>query len=178
MHLQGSCHCQAVTFRVESPYPYPYNLCYCSICRKTAGSGGYAINICGLRATLTVEGEDHIHVYRPQIQQPSLGSPSTSPGERRFCRHCGSNLWGWDPRWPDLVYPFAGAIDTPLPTPPERKHMMLQFKAAWVQVPQSPQDHSFGYYADESLAHWHDRWDLSDPWPVLPADAPDPSNPA
>lgn len=40
MYLEGSCHCGAVRFGVESPHPYPYQRCYCSICRKTAGGGG------------------------------------------------------------------------------------------------------------------------------------------
>jgi hypothetical protein len=39
MLLEGSCHCGAVHFSVESEHPYPFNLCYCSICRKTAGAG-------------------------------------------------------------------------------------------------------------------------------------------
>jgi hypothetical protein len=37
MLLDGSCHCGAVKFRVESPETYPFLRCYCSICRKTAG---------------------------------------------------------------------------------------------------------------------------------------------
>jgi hypothetical protein len=44
MRLEGSCHCGAVRFRVESHTPYPYMRCYCSICRKTQGGGGYAVN--------------------------------------------------------------------------------------------------------------------------------------
>ena len=54
MKLEGSCHCGAVHFTVESHTPYPFLRCYCSICRKTAGGGGYAINIMGdgLRDTL------------------------------------------------------------------------------------------------------------------------------
>jgi hypothetical protein len=45
MLLEGSCHCGAIRFQVESETPYPYQACYCSICRKTAGGGGYAINL-------------------------------------------------------------------------------------------------------------------------------------
>jgi hypothetical protein len=45
MKLNGSCHCGAVRFSVQSPHPYPFTPCYCSICRKTAGGGGYAINL-------------------------------------------------------------------------------------------------------------------------------------
>jgi hypothetical protein len=29
--------CGAVRFRVRSRHPYPYQRCYCSICRKTQG---------------------------------------------------------------------------------------------------------------------------------------------
>jgi hypothetical protein len=42
--------------------------CYCSIYRKSAGGGGYAINIGGDNTTLEVEGEDkakpleHTHI--------------------------------------------------------------------------------------------------------------------
>src|SRR3546814_2581266 len=42
MQLTGSCHCGAVRFTVDSVNPYPYQRCYCSICRKTQGGGGYA----------------------------------------------------------------------------------------------------------------------------------------
>jgi len=44
MHLEGSCHCGKVRFSVEAHSPAPFMHCHCSICRKTAGSGGYAIN--------------------------------------------------------------------------------------------------------------------------------------
>ncbi|MDB5802238.1 MAG: alanine acetyltransferase [Rhodocyclales bacterium] len=47
MHLEGSCHCGAVKFSLESDTPYPFMHCHCSICRKTAGGGGYAINLGG-----------------------------------------------------------------------------------------------------------------------------------
>ena len=64
MLLEGSCHCGCVSFSVESPHPYPFNLCYCSICRKTAGGGGYAINLGAENDSLKVEGKDYITVRR------------------------------------------------------------------------------------------------------------------
>ena len=69
MNLQGGCRCGAVTFGLESHTPHPYQRCYCRICRKTAGGGGYAINIMGLAGTLAVTGEDAISVYRAGIEQ-------------------------------------------------------------------------------------------------------------
>ena len=97
--------------------------CYCSICRKTAGGGGYAINLGARTENLVVNGEKDISVFHAVIDGEQ------SPAERRFYSRCGSALWVWDPRWPDLVHPFASAIDTPLPAPPEAVHTLLGSKA-------------------------------------------------
>ena len=158
MLLEGSCHCGAVRFSLESATPRPFMRCYCSICRKTAGGGGYAINLGGDAATLRIEGEEHLSVYRARIEPE--GEPST--GRRHFCRHCGSALWVFDPSWPDLVHPFASAIDTPLPLPPERVHILLDSKANWVTVPDGPSEVHYEHYPSDSLAEWHDRYGLTD----------------
>lgn len=160
MKLKGSCHCGAVRFSVHSPQPYPFNLCYCSVCRKTAGGGGYAINLGADFSTLEVSGEDKITVFHARIRDEETGEISESPGERRFCSVCGSALWVWDPRWPELVHPFASAIDTNLPAPPEHTHMMLSSKPAWVAAAIMAGDRSFDAYPDESLAEWHQRHGL------------------
>lgn len=55
-------------------------------------------------------------------------------------------LWAWDPRWPDLIHPFASAIDTELPVPPERTHLMLSSKASWVVPDVGPGDNTNGHY--------------------------------
>lgn len=162
MVLTGSCHCGSVRFSVRSAHPYPFNLCYCSICRKTAGGGGYAINLGGEFDTLEVEGREHISVYRARLPDLATGNIVQSPGERHFCSRCGSALWVWDPRWPELVHPFASAIDSDLPRPPQRTHMMLDSKAGWVPVHAAPDDRQFGEYPDESLAAWHRRLGLED----------------
>jgi hypothetical protein len=160
MLLEGSCHCQAVKFTVESVHPYPFNLCYCSICRKTAGGGGYAINLGGSHESLEVSGEEYVSVYRARIAGSGNDAPSLSPARRNFCKHCGSALWAWDPRWPELIHPFASAIDTPLPTPPERTHLMLGSRAGWVEPCLRVDDKAFEQYPEESIAQWHARLGL------------------
>ena len=57
MHLEGSCHCGAVRFSLEANSPVPFMHCHCTICRKTAGGGGYAINLGGDAHSLKVRGE-------------------------------------------------------------------------------------------------------------------------
>ena len=160
MNLSGSCHCGKVTFRLQSKHPYPFNLCYCSICRKTAGGGGYAINLGGDADTLKVEGSEFITIYQATITNPE-GEAEISPAERHFCKVCSTNLWVWDPRWPALIHPFASAIDSELPYPPERTHLMLGSKADWVPVLATPDDQQFNEYPEESIAEWHERLDLN-----------------
>ncbi len=160
MRLTGSCHCQAVQFTVDADHPYPFNRCYCEICRKTAGGGGYAINLGALADSLEVEGREAIRIYQARIRDEQSGEIETSPGQRHFCGECGSALWVWDPRWPELIHPHASAIDTPLPVPPERMHMMLDSAREWVEPDTREGDRCFGEYPDESLADWHKRLGL------------------
>ncbi len=161
MALEGSCHCGAVRFTCDSHAPQPYQRCYCSICRKTAGGGGYAINLLADATTLrTIDEGDARRVYRAELADED-GRPFTSPAERSFCSRCASALWLWDPRWPDLLHPFASAIDTPLPVPVESTHILLESKAPWVTPQLAPQDGCFDDYPAESIEEWHrarGRW--------------------
>jgi len=151
--LEGGCRCGAVSFSVESQAPQPYQLCYCSICRKTAGGGGFAINLSAVASTLKIRGKRSIGVYRAEIERD--GRCEISSGERNFCGKCGTALWLYDPTWPELVHPFASAIDTPLPAPPERVHLMLKYKPDWVEPDFGPGDARFQEYPEESIEDWH-----------------------
>ncbi len=156
--LAGSCHCGSVHFRVESPSPYPYLYCYCSICRKVAGGGGYAINLGALYETLDVEGSENISVYRARIDDEH----DPSPAQWYFCSRCGSALWVYNPLWPELVHPFASAVDTLLPEPPEKVRMMLNYAANWSEPSDSNDERHFPEFPDESLEDWHRRHGLLD----------------
>ena len=155
MKLEGSCHCGAVKFSVESHTPQPYMRCYCSICRKTQGGGGYAINIMGETATLKVKGEENVATYRARIGEGGAARKTQSQARRKFCAKCGSALWVWDPRWKEWVYPFASAIDTPLPKPVEQVELMLDYAAPWCDIPHGKGHAHFREYPEESIADWH-----------------------
>ena len=159
--FQGSCHCGAVSFSVFSRAAVPFMRCYCSICRKTAGGGGYAINLSGEFATLKVTGEEHVAVYHAR---GTAGAPDeASPAGRHFCKHCGTALYLYDPRWPDLMHPFASTIDTPLPEAPENVFIMLESKPAWVKLAaDAARTNCYGGYPEESLADWHRAQGLYD----------------
>jgi len=162
MLLEGSCHCKAVKFSLESLHPYPYMNCYCTICRKTAGGGGYTINLNGDYSTLKIEVKENITVYNAYLNDPDEKENKKSSAQRSFCKICGSALWLWDPRWPEQVHPFASAIDTELPVPPQKTHIMLEYKADWVEVQKGIEDKEFKQYPEESIAGWHKRLGLED----------------
>ena len=161
MQLEGSCHCGAVTFSLNSQHPYPYQRCYCSICRKTQGGGGYAINLAGDTQSLKVQGRKHISIYRARLKPEGASRAHASTAERHFCSQCGSALWLFSPQWPELIHPFASAIDTPLPVPPEHTHLMLGSKASWVEVSVHKGDLQFEEYPEESIAQWHEHLGLT-----------------
>ena len=78
---------RSLTFGVKSKTPHPYMWCYCSICRKTNGSGGYGINIAAERETLEfVKGEDKMKIY-----QANIGTKS-KPKKRCSSSHVGANV--------------------------------------------------------------------------------------
>jgi hypothetical protein len=143
---------------MDSHTPQPYQLCYCSICRKTAGGGGYAINLGGLAGTLEVTGREALAIYRAEIEEPGADGVcrlQTSPAQRHSCWQCASALWLFDPRWPELAHPFASAIDSELPVPPSRVHLMLRYKPGWVVPAVGPDDSCFEEYPEQSIEDWH-----------------------
>jgi hypothetical protein len=163
MHLEGSCHCGKVKFTIESAEPVPFMRCYCSICRKTAGAGGYAINLGADARSMKVTGKRYLRSYRAQVPNDSGTGTHLSSAQRHFCSNCGSALWVWDPTWPDLAHPHASAIDTPLPVPPDNVHCLVGSKAPWVKIEGEPNDPRFDGYPDMSLAQWHQSKGLSFP---------------
>src|SRR5271154_2441703 len=103
---EGSCRCGSVGFSVLSHTPQPYQRCYCSICRKTAGGGGYAINLGADAHTLKIDDpEKVVRIFRAEIRQDD-GTCERSMAQRNYCSRCATALWLFSPEWPTLVHPF------------------------------------------------------------------------
>lgn len=166
MRLEGSCHCGAVKFSFVSHTPYPVNRCYCSVCRKMAGSGGYTINIMGEYDTLKIEGdgEKYMKVYRHgNNHRGAYEDDGLGASRRSFCTECSTALWNWNPQHGQWFYPFAGVIDTPLPVPPEQNHILLAYKPGWVIIPPaSDTNKHFDGYPAEGIEDWHKARGLYD----------------
>jgi hypothetical protein len=115
----------------------------------------------GEAKTLSVRGKKHVSQFRARIRGKDDARGTLSPGRRHFCAKCGSALWVWDPRWADHVYPFASAIDTPLPKAPEEQEIMLDYAAPWCAIPEGRGHTHFREYPEEGIADWHAKRNLT-----------------
>ncbi|PPQ68787.1 hypothetical protein CVT25_008865 [Psilocybe cyanescens] len=155
VELKGSCHCGAVRFSLESSTPVPYQLCLCSICRKVGGVGG-SINLGGYSKTLKIDGKEHISVYKAVLDRDTLGEKTVS-SERSFCKKCSSMLWLYDESWPDLIHPFASAIDSPeLESPKTLTCIKSDSKPTYVRLPEGDKT-VYPEYGPYSIEEWHKK---------------------
>ncbi|EED24018.1 DUF636 domain protein [Talaromyces stipitatus ATCC 10500] len=158
MHLEGSCQCGGIEFELQSHTPVPYQLCACGICRKVAGYNG-SVNIGGLANTLKIKkGKELIKKYNA-IKNRGKPDEQKCSSERSFCSNCSTMLWLWDHHWPELIHPFAPAIDTELPVPDEMVCIMDSSKPAYVRWPEGKKVVR-EKYNDVSLEEWHKKHNL------------------
>ncbi|TFY54522.1 hypothetical protein EVG20_g9671 [Dentipellis fragilis] len=155
IELKGSCHCGAVRFSVQSSTPVPYQLCVCSICRKVGGVGG-SVNLGAHSKTLKIaQGKEHIKVYKAVMDRDTPKEHAAS-SERNFCSLCSSMLWLYDEHWPELLHPFASAIDSELKTPETMVIVRNDSKPAYVRLPEGEKE-VHEVYGPFSIEEWHKK---------------------
>ncbi|KAJ5562120.1 Glutathione-dependent formaldehyde-activating enzyme/centromere protein V [Penicillium sp. DV-2018c] len=93
------------------------------------------------------------------IKNRGTADEEVCSSERNFCSNCSTMLWLWDHHWPELIHPFASAIDTELPVPDEMVCIMEGSKPAWARWPEGKKSVHESYGAD-SLEQWHKRHGL------------------
>jgi len=72
-------------FSGDATEPVPFMRCYSSICRKTAGAGGYAINLGATTRSMKVTGKCYLGIYRARLQEDAEASGHASDVRRYFC---------------------------------------------------------------------------------------------
>ena len=96
-----------------------------------------------------------------------LYQEGVAPGGERIIRHAAPKT-GKDRAAAEAAaiaryrekHPFASAIDTPLPVPPSRVHLMLKYKASWVVPAIGRRDQAFQEYPELSIEDWHRQNEL------------------
>lgn len=75
-------------------------------------------------------------------------------------------LWLWDHHWPELIHPFASAIDTELPEPAEMVCVMESSKPAWMRWPEGKKS-THTLYNKDSLEEWHKKHGYFVAWGII-----------
>lgn len=100
---------------------------------------------------------DVLKILRPHHRKYT---PESLTSRRSFCSTCSTMLWLWDPSYPELIHPFASAIDTELPVPADLEMVccMGGSKPAWVRWPEGKKNICEVYNeSGESIEEWHKK---------------------
>src|SRR3546814_2088716 len=96
-------------------------------------------------ASLKVRGRKWLGIYRAKLERD--GRCRTSSGQRHFCTRCASALWMYAPEWPDLIHPFASAIDSALRSEEHTSElqslMRISYAVFWLNTKNHTPQHSY-----------------------------------
>lgn len=98
MLYKGSCHCQAITFTVETPEIIEAERCNCSICSKS----GFLHLIIPLTRFHLLSGRESLTTY----------SFNTGVAKHTFCRVCGVKPFYTPRSNPDGIDINVNCLDT------------------------------------------------------------------
>lgn len=135
MHIDGACHCGAVSFTAEVDASRVM-VCHCTDCQVLSGAPFRAVVAAPIE-TLAVKGKTKSYIKVAQS------------GNRRaqvFCPECGTPLWATAPENPVSVIIRLGCVAQRAQFHPAAQ-IWQQSALPWVEhlgsIPASPQQQSF-----------------------------------
>ena len=119
--IRGSCLCGSIHYTVAGPLS-DFGYCHCQSCRKASGSAfGANAGVAACDLELSDPGQ-------------RLREFESSPGKfRAFCSHCGSPLYAYLARTPDLLRIRLGTLDSVV-NASAKAHTFVADKADWDQI--------------------------------------------
>jgi hypothetical protein len=135
MHIDGACHCGAISFTAEVD-PTRVMVCHCTDCQVLSGAPLRAV-VAAPYETLVVKGQTKSYVKVAQS------------GNRRaqvFCPECGTPLWATAPENPTSVILRLGCVKQRAQLKPAVQiwqHSALPWVSQLASVPGSAEQQSF-----------------------------------
>jgi hypothetical protein len=119
--LKGRCLCGKVRYEIDGVLG-PVVMCHCSICRRVTGSA-FATNA-------SVEAK----AFRIVSGEKAIKSFESSKGQfRRFCKKCGSPLYGGSESFPYVVRVRLGSLEDAGGARPVA-HIWQGSKSEWFEI--------------------------------------------
>lgn len=135
MHIDGACHCGAVTFSAEVD-PERVMVCHCTDCQVLSGAPFRAV-VAAPFASLVVKGKTKSYVKVAQ---------SGNPRAQVFCPECATPLWATAPQNPTSVIIRLGCVTQRArfrPAVQIWQHSALPWVTQLASVPGSPEQQAF-----------------------------------
>ena len=115
---KGSCLCGHIEYQVSSSLS-DFGYCHCTSCRKASGSAH--------GANAGIQKSD----FSLSDPKSSLREYESSPGKFRvFCSNCGSPIYAYLARTPNIIRIRLGSLDTSF-TEHAKAHTFVGDKAPW-----------------------------------------------
>lgn len=135
MHIDGACHCGAVSFTADVD-PSRVMVCHCTDCQVFSGAPYRAV-LAAPYDSLVVHGQTKSYVKIAQS------------GNRRaqvFCPECGTPLWATAPENPTSVIIRLGCVNQRaqlIPSVQIWQHSALPWVEHLAKIPGSPEQQAF-----------------------------------
>lgn len=121
--LEGGCLCGNVRYACDSA-PAVAVACHCRDCQKACGAPytvAFPIPAQALRIT------------RGEPREVRVAADNGAVAVRGFCGECGSQLYAWSDRFPQVRSVRAATLDDPSPVAP-RAHLYVSRALPWVDL--------------------------------------------
>src|SRR3982750_366903 len=135
MHIDGACHCGAITFSADID-PARVMACHCTDCQVLSGSPFRAV-VAVPMAKFSVRGTPKTYVKTAQ---------SGNPRAQVFCPECGTPLYACAPENPTSVIIRLGCVKQRSQLKPSLQlwqHSALPWLPELPSIPASPQQQGF-----------------------------------
>ena len=116
---EGGCLCGALRYQADED-PADTGYCHCELCQRSTGAPVLAW------ASFPVES------FRYAKGSPAI-YPSSSWGQREFCRSCGTQICYRESEATEYVDVNIGSLDAPASCPP-RCHTFTKDRLPWLRI--------------------------------------------
>lgn len=125
MRRIARCACGSVSVTVSGE-PYVHAVCHCSNCKKRTGSA-FGVNAYFRKASVVgFEGQTTVYAFH--------NSSRDEDQERHFCGRCGTSLYGYTSKHPELLWIASGCFaEDPLSEPNITSSHSTKW--GWVTIP-------------------------------------------